>query len=171
MTFWILAGFFHGEQERLAVPKRRPKPRSFGSIDEVTKSIRKKIIVELPYKLGSKIKLELGTEQAAWLDCADNPYGYKEILICPMKGNLFTYVFYTDGKFSGGGKSLAAGQAYAYTRALYVIVWEIENNKVHIKFRTETDKVKIKQILKAQYMKRGIPLKKIEKMLKHSGFE
>ncbi|MHC4646171.1 MAG: hypothetical protein ACYTBJ_11760 [Planctomycetota bacterium] len=123
--------------------------------------------MERPYKLGTEIKLVLEAEQAARLDCAENPYDYKEILICPMEGVLYNYTFYTDGRHSGGGRSLTAGYDHRgrSMEARNISVWEIKDDEVHIKFRTETDKEKIKQEFREKYRKKGMSPKEIEARL------
>jgi hypothetical protein len=59
MTFWILADFFHSEQERLAALKKKPKPAPSRGREELFQLIRNKIIMERPYKLGTEIKKSL----------------------------------------------------------------------------------------------------------------
>ena len=164
MTFWVLADFFHSEQERLAASKDRPKPTPARTRNELFDIIRSKIAVERAYKLGTEIELELEAEQAARLDCAENPYGYKEILICPMEGVLYNYTFYTDGRSSGGGMSLTAGYDHRgrSMEARNITVWEIKDDKVHIRFRVETDREKIKQEFRDRYRKKGMSPKEIE---------
>ncbi|MHC4558011.1 MAG: M1 family metallopeptidase [Planctomycetota bacterium] len=166
MSHWILAAFFHSEQERLAALKARPKPPPSRGKEELFQVIRNKITMERAYKLGTEIELELEVDQATRLDCVENPYGYKEILICPMKGTLYIWTFYTDGRLSGGGKSLAYGQSYAYTRALNIAVWDVKDDKVHIKFRVETEKEKIERAFKELYEKRGMNPEEIEQRLR-----
>ena len=46
-----------------------------------------------------------------------------------------------------------------------ITVWEIRDDKVHIKFRTETDKEKIKQMFIEIYKKRGKTVQEIEQLL------
>ena len=168
MTFWVLADFFHSEQERLAALEKRPKPQSWGSSEELLRLIRDKIAKRQAYNLGTEIELVLATDQAVRLDCADNPYGYKEILICPMEGNMFMYTFYTDGSSSGGGRSLASGHSSRArsTVAMDIAVWEIKDDKVCIKFRAETDKEKIKQEYKRIYERKGMTPEEIEQRLR-----
>ncbi|MHC4647034.1 MAG: M1 family metallopeptidase [Planctomycetota bacterium] len=169
MTFWILADFFHSEQERLAASKDRPKPPPVRTRNELFDIIRSKIAVERPYTLGTQIELELEAEQAVRLDCAENPYSYKEILICPMEGILYNYTFYTDrrSRGSGGGRSLTAGYDHRgrSMEARNISVWEIKDDKVHIKFRVETDREKIKQEFQEKYRKKGMSPKEIETRL------
>ncbi len=164
MAFWVLADFFHSEQERLAASKDRPKPTPARTRNELFDIIRSKIAVERAYKLGTEIELELEAEQAARLDCAENPYGYKEILICPMEGVLYNYTFYTDGRSSGGGMSLTAGYDHRgrSMEARNITVWEIKDDKVHIRFRVETDREKIRQEFRDRYRKKGMSPKEIE---------
>jgi hypothetical protein len=167
MTFWVLADFFHGEQEHLVTLKDRPKPPPSRSKEELFQLIRNKITEQRAYKLGTEIELELEANQAARLDCAENPYAYKEILICPMEGTLHIWTFYTDGSSSGGGKRLASGYSNRgrSKEVRNITVWEIRDNKAHIKFRAETDKEKIKQTFKKMYEKRGMIPKEIQKRL------
>ena len=167
MTFWVLGDFFHSEQERLAASEKRPKAPPQRSRDELFSLIRSKIAVERPYKLGTEIELELEAEQAARLDCAENPYDHKEILICPMEGILYNYTFYTNGRYSGGGTSLQSGYSHRgrSMEVRNIAVWEIKDDTVHIKFRAETDKEKIKQEFRERYRKRGMSPKEIEARL------
>ena len=168
MTFWILADFFHSEQERLATLAGRPKPPPSRRKEKLFQLIRNKITEQRAYKLGSEIELELEADQAARLDCAENPYGYKEILICPMEGTLYIWTFYTDGTSSGGGKRLVSGYANRgrSMEVRNITVWEIRDNKAHIKFRAETDKEKIKKAFKKMYEKIGMTPEEIQKRLK-----
>jgi len=168
MAFWILADFFHSEQERLAALKKKPKPAPSRGREELFQLIRNKIIMERPYKLGTEIELELEADQAARLDCAENPYGYKEILICVMEGSLYIYTFDTDGNPSGGGKRLASGYSHRgrSMEVRNIAVWEIKDDKVHIKFRTETDKGKIKRLIEESFKKSGMTPEEIEQRLR-----
>ncbi|MHC4575353.1 MAG: M1 family metallopeptidase, partial [Planctomycetota bacterium] len=169
MAFWVLADFFHSEDERLAVSEKRPKPPPARTRNELFDIIRSKITVGRPYKLGTEIKLELEAEQAARLDCAENPYGYKEILICPLEGILYNYTFYTDlrSSGSGGGKRLASGYDHRgrSMEVRNISAWEIKDDKVHIRFRAETDKEKIKQEFREKYRKKGMTPKEIDERL------
>jgi hypothetical protein len=89
-------------------------------------------------------------------------------LICTMEGILYIYTFYNDGTYSGGGSGIDSGSSQ---RGRSVAVrdianWEISDDKVHIKFHTETDKEKIKQMFIEIYKKRGKSVQEIEQLLK-----
>ncbi|UCE46292.1 MAG: hypothetical protein JSW47_11790, partial [Phycisphaerales bacterium] len=47
-----------------------------------------------------------------------------------------------------------------------IAVWEIKDDKVHIKFRTETDKGKIKRLIEESFKKSGMTPKEIEQRLR-----
>jgi hypothetical protein len=167
MKFWVLADFFHSEEECLAAAEKRPKPRPSGSKKELLELIRNNIKLEQPYEPGTEIELELGEKEAVRLKLAENPRGVKEILICPMEGSLLFMRLYRDGGSSVGSKSLTRGEAFYYTRAANVAVWQVRDDKVHIKFRAETDREKIKEALREVYFKKkGITKEEIEKRLK-----
>ena len=168
MSYWILAGFFNSEQERQAAIKNKPELPALRGIEELHKLIREKITQEYKYNTGTEIEFELEAEQAVRLDCAENPYNYKEILICIMEGALCVWTFYTDGTYSGGGTSLTSGfsERGRSMSIRNIAAWEIRDNRVHIKFRTETDKKKIKQIFIKKCEKKGQNPDEIEKLLK-----
>ena len=166
MPYWILADFFNNEEERLAAAEKRPKPRPSRKKEELISLIRNNIKFEQAYKPGTEIELKLGEREGVRLELAENPSGVEEILICPMEGNLYFVSLYSDGGSSTGGTSLTRGEVTNYTRAATIARWEVVDEKVHIEFRAEIDREKIKEAIRERYKRRDMAEEEIERRLK-----
>ncbi len=112
-------------------------------IRKIVDEIKSKVSFETEYQLSTEVEFILAQGEAARLICNDNPYGLKEILICPMKESLYHYTIWSDGRITGGGQKLTRLSFHRTQRPApklaQICHWQLDDGTVSIKFHTIED--------------------------------
>jgi len=131
--------------------------------EQIIAATKERVIVTHSYKLDSEIKMKIPIEQAALLNVKPNPYGLKEVILCPYdcegprsrpadRGVLWHNLIFDDGYFRTHGKFLRAktmSPTYGAAPDLgFHVKWEVKGDKVFIKYRALSGKEKLFEIKK-----------------------
>lgn len=140
------------------------RPRhTYDNFTDFVKDIKKTIIIERSYKVGTEENLILAAGQAARLDFKDNPSGVKEFIFFYNDGDKTVHLIYrytndTEKKYQGTRLYLEKKKDFRGTRATRDVPWlwlfyefEPKDGKAFVKFRTtlslsEKDREQIKMI-------------------------